>query len=189
MKALVMLVLVFLLAGCAAGQGGAGRTPSENTTTNGTEETTFYKEETTVLPGPEGLPRPPDTTLSSGGQEVKGTLGSYCWTSGRTGICSDTFFIVPARKKTLMVPPGSEMVFRYGGQRSPKKVGATASPISKNDTSSASPDPNRSRSLKVHGSGVERTIPVELPPGEYVVDVFITVQQGDATYYFRIMVE
>jgi hypothetical protein len=189
MKALVTLVLVFLLAGCAAGQGGTGRTPSEDTTTNSTEETTVYKEETTVLAGAEGLPRPPDSTLRYGGQEVKGTLGSYCWTSGNSGGCADTFFIVPARKKTLMVPSDSEMVFRYGGQRPPKKVGATASPISKNGTSSASPDPNRSRSLKAHGSGVERTIPVELPPGEYVVDVFITVRQGDATYYFRILVE
>ena len=82
------LVLVLLLAGCAAGQGDAGRTLSEETTANGTEETTVYKEETTVLVGAEG-----------------------------------------------------------------------------------------------------RTIPVELPAGEYVVDVFITVQQGDATYYFRIVVE
>jgi len=45
------------------------------------------------------------------------------------------------------------------------------------------------RSLQAHGSGVERTLPVELLPGEYVVDVFVTLQQGDATYYFRVMVK
>jgi hypothetical protein len=74
MKALMTLVLV-LLAGCAAGQGGAGRTLAEETSANGTEETTAYKEETTVFE--EGnFPRPPDSTLSYGGQEVKGTLGS-----------------------------------------------------------------------------------------------------------------
>jgi len=75
------------------------------------------------------------------------------------------------------------------GQRPPKKVGATASPLSKNDTSSASPDPSRSHSLKAHGSGVERTIPAELPPGEYVVAGHVTEPQGGASYFFRVMVE
>ena len=59
----------------------------------------------------------------------------------------------------------------------------------KNDTSSASANLNRSRSLKAHGSGVERTIPAELPPGEYVVDVHVTEPQGGASYFFRVMVE
>jgi hypothetical protein len=75
------------------------------------------------------------------------------------------------------------------GQKPPKKVGATASPLSKNGTSNVSPDPDRSRSLKAHGSGVERTIPVELPQGEYVVHVHVEEQQGGASYFFRITVE
>jgi hypothetical protein len=183
------LVLVLFLAGCAAGQGDAGRTLSEETTANSTEETTVYKEETTVLGGAEDLPRPPDSTLSYGGREVKGTLGSYCWSSGKSGVCADSTFIVPPRKKTLTVPSGSEIVFRYGGQTPPKKLGAAAYPLSKNDTSSASPDPSRSHSLKAHGSGVERTIPAELPPGEYVVHVYVEVPQGGASYFFRITVE
>jgi hypothetical protein len=195
LKALMTLVLVLLLAGCAAGRGEAGRTLPEETTANGTEETTVYKEEMTVFIGAEGLPRPLDITLSYGGREVNGTLGSYCWSSGKSGVCADSFFIVPPRKKTLTVPSGSEVVFRFGGQTPPKKLGAAAYPLSKNDSSSASTDPSRSHSLKAYGSGVERTIPVELPPGEYVVDVFIQVPQttsrdvNDATYYFRIMVE
>jgi hypothetical protein len=183
MKALMTLVLVLLLAGCAAGRGDAGRTLAEDATTaNGTAETTIQQEAG-------GRMRPPDSTLSYGEQEVRGTLGSYCWSLRSSSLCADTFFLVPPRKKTLTVPSGSEMVFRYGGQRPPKKVGAGASPLSKHGTSTASPDLNRSRSLKTHGSGVERTIPVELPPGEYVVDVFVTVQQGDAVYYFRVMVK
>jgi hypothetical protein len=104
-------------------------------------------------------------------------------------VCADGPFITPPRKKMLTVPSGSEMVFRYGGQKPPKKVGATASPLSKNGTSNASPDPDRSRSLKAHGSGVERTIPVELPQGEYVVHVHVEEQQGGASYFFRITVE
>jgi hypothetical protein len=184
MKGLMTLVLGLLLAGCAVGQGdGADSTIAE-------EETTAHsvREETTVLTGGD-LPRPPKSTLSYGGREVKGTLGTYCWGDGGTQVCADTAFIVPPRKKTLTVSSGSEVVFRYGGQRPPKKVGARASPLSKNDTSSASANLNRSRSLKAHGSGVERTIPAELPPGEYVVDVHVTEPQGGASYFFRVMVE
>jgi hypothetical protein len=182
MKVLMTLVLVLFLGGCAAGEGGAGSTTTQ-------EEITAYKEETTVLGGAEGFPRPPDSMLSYGGREVKGALGTYCWGDGGTQVCADTAFIVPARKKTLTVPSGSEVMFRYGGQRPPKKVRARASPLSKNDTSNASANLNRSRSLKAHGSGVERTIPAEVPPGEYVVDVHVTEPQGGASYFFRLMVE
>jgi hypothetical protein len=194
MKVLLTLVLVvLLLAGCAAVQGGAGQTLAEETTANGTEETTAYKEETTVLKEEGNLPQPPDSTLSYGGQEVKGLLGTYCWFSGGSGACADAPPITPPRKKTLTVPSGSEMVFRYGGQSPPDTVEAGAAPLKARavpeSTSTASPTINRSRSLKALGSGVERTILVELPQGEYVVDVFLKVHKDDASYYFRIMVE
>jgi hypothetical protein len=45
------------------------------------------------------------------------------------------------------------------------------------------------RTLEAHGSGVQRTVPAELPPGEYVLEVSVKEQQNDASYYFRIMVE
>jgi hypothetical protein len=191
MKALMMLVLVLLLAGCAAGQGNAGRTPAEEeTTANGTEETTVYKEETTVLRAQRNPPQPPDSTLSYGGREVKGTLGSYCWFSGNSGGCADTFrVLVPSKERTLSVPSGSEMVFHFGGQSSAYKVkGATAYPINTINKWGVKPGSSH-RALKAHGSGIERAISAELLPGEYVVDVFITMRQGDATYYFRVMVE
>jgi hypothetical protein len=184
MKALMTLVLSLLLVGCAAGQGNAGRTlAEEETTANGTEETTVLTEEG-------NLPQPPNSTLSYGGREVTGTLGSYCWFSGNSGGCADTFRILkPSKERTLTVPSGSEMVFHFGGQDSAYKVeGATAYPINEIDKWGAKPGSSQ-RALKTHGSGIERAIPAELPPGEYVVDVFITVRQGDATYYFRIMVE
>ena len=70
MKVFMTLALVLLLAGCAAGRGdGAGSTT--------TEETTAYKDETTVLTAGD-FPRPPKSTLSYGGREVKGALGTYC---------------------------------------------------------------------------------------------------------------
>ena len=197
MKVLMTLVLVLLLAGCAAGQGGAGQTPAEETTANG-------KEETTIQQGAGGnLPRPPDSTLSYGGQEVKGSLGTYCWFSDGSGGCADAPPITPPRKRTLTVPSGSEMVFRYGGQNPPDKVNATAFSLNKKGQLRLPPSHKKGQPgplttptplttgypLEAHGSGVDKTIPVELPPGEYLLDVFLREQQNDASYFFRIMVE
>ena len=156
-------------------------------------ETALEEEKITAQQGAGDLKRPPDSTLSYGGREVKGSLGSYCLSGNSGGTCVDAGLIVPPREKTLTVPSGSEMVFRYGGQRPSGRVQAVAIPLTKTARSTASPDPNRSeRSLDAHGSGVERTIPVGLPPGEYLVNVFVIVvvePQNDAAYWFRVMVE
>ena len=185
MKALRTLVLALLLAGCAVERGdGAGSAPTqEEPTANATEETTVLQEKTTVLATPE----PPDSTLSDGGREVKGTLGSYCWSSGNSGTCVDSIGPpIGGKQETLTVPPGSEMVFRYRGKSPPKTVEAGAYSLNKlKKAGVVRPD----RALKAQGSGVQRTIPAELPPGEYILEVFVKVQQGDASYYFRIMVE
>ena len=184
-----VVVLVLLLAGCALGQGdGAGSTTTqEETTVNGSEETTVYKEETTVLAGAGDFPQPPDSTLSYGGREVKGTLGSYCWFSGNSGGCADSVWpLIPSKQKTLTVPPDSEMVFRYGGQSPPNTVEVRAYSLKKlQKAGTMHPD----STLKAHGSGVQRTISAGLPPGEYVLEVFVREQQDDASYYFRVMVE
>ncbi len=91
------------------------------------------------------------------------------------------------RKKTLIVPSGSEMVFRYERQRPPNKVSATAykllAKVQPNGTRMGSERP-----LNVHGSGVERTIPVHLPPDKYLVTVGITEPQGQVEYIFRVTV-
>ena len=82
---------------------------------------------------------------------------------------------------------GSEMVFRYGRQRPPNTVNATAyTLLGRVDASGGGLGPERS--LKIHGSGAERTIPAELPPEEYLV-VSITEPQGDVPYAFRVMVQ
>src|SRR5829696_2796649 len=175
MKVLMTLVLVLLLTGCAAGQGWAGRTPAEETTASGTEDTR-------VQEGAGGLKRPPESTLSYGGQEVKGQLGSYSWSSGRSVVYSDsTGPPVRSKQKTLTVPSGSEMVFRYGGQNPPKTVEAGAYSLNK----LKNPNPKGGvyrydHKLNTQGSGVQRTIPAEMPPGEYVLDVSVKEQQGGA---------
>jgi hypothetical protein len=184
MKALMTLVLVLLLAGCAAGQGGAGRTPTEETTAHNAGE-----EETTVLKGEGNLPRPPDSTLSYGGQEVKGTLGSYCWSYRSTSVCADSIGpTIASKQKTLTVLPDSEMVFRYGGQNPPKTVEAGA--YSLNELMNKKGGVVRyDHTLNTQGSGVQRTIPAEMPPGEYVLDVLVEEQQNGADYYFHVMVD
>ena len=195
MKVLMTLVLVLVLAGCAAGRGDGGSTIAK-------EETTARSagEETTVQQGAGNFPRPPDSTLSYGGQEVKGAVGSYCWSRGSSGLCADTAGVWPGRKRTLTVPSGSEVVFHFGGQGPPDRVNASASSPPDKVMASASPWPekgastastaqNRRRSLKTLGSGVEKTIPVELPPGAYLLNVIVLTQQGDAGYAFRIMVK
>ena len=187
MKALMTLVMALILAGCAAARGdGAGSaTKQEEPTANATEETTVYSEETTVL----AIPEPPDSTLSYGEREIKGALGSYCWSSGNSFVCADsTGPPMGGKQETLTVPPASEMVFRYGGQDPPKTV--EAGTYSLNKLKKAGGVVHHDHSLKAHGSGVQRTIPAKLPPGEYVLEVSIGAnEQNGADYYFRILVE
>ena len=195
----IVILSAFALHSLFASDSGkedfAEETEEMTQATETTEETTAYKEETTALEettglqGASDLDRPPDSTLSYGEQEVRGRLGSYCW--GDT--CADMAYPMRPPKQTLTVPSGSEMVFRYGGQKSPDRLETHVNLLDKKDTSSASGNSKLSRSLKALGSGVERTIPVELPPREYVVDVYVEESQplglGQADYYFRIMVE
>ena len=152
------------------------------------EETTAYQEETTSLQNEGELASPPDATLSYGGRVVRVSVSaSYCWSSAEGAMCADGVATLPPRKQTLHVPSGSEMVFRYEAPRPPNKVSVSVRSFDEGlfmGEPAASP-----RSLKSHGSGVERTIPAELPPGEYGVYVYVKDPQGDPYYLFRVMVE
>ena len=115
-------------------------------------------------------------------------LGSYCFSGNSGGTCVDASWpLIPSKQKTLTVPPDSEMVFRFGRQDPPKTVEARAYSLKKLQERIPAMRPDST--LEAQGSGVQRTIPAELPPGEYVLEVSVTVQQGDSSYYFRIMVE
>jgi hypothetical protein len=70
MKFFMTQVPMLFLAGCAAGEGdGAGSTTTQE------ERLLPTREETTVLKGKSNFRRPPESTLSYGGHEIKGTLG------------------------------------------------------------------------------------------------------------------
>ena len=135
---------------------------------------------------PPPAPEPPDSVLLFGGRAVTGELGSYCWSSGSGGSCVDAVYpLVPGKEKALVVPAGSEMVFDYGGEAQPGSVRAGAEPLG----ADGKPADSLSSPLKVDGSGGRVTIPAELPAGDYVVDVFVAVPQGDASYFFRVVVQ
>lgn len=142
------------------------------------------------LPGPE----PPDATLSFGERTVTGSLGSYCWSLG----CLDAAFpadesgaLIPPNTDTLVVPAGSEMVFDFGDWRS-SSVGATAYPLDQGDSPSTGPEERqgmpKGKRLRVEGAGGETRISGDLPPGAYLVDVFVLVEQGDVSYSYNVSV-
>ena len=187
---LSVFALPKLLVSGPGNQGSAEQATQETTqATETTEETTAYGEEgTTVLQEEAVLEAPPDSTLSYGGNVVRVSVSaSYCWSTAEGAMCADGVATIPPRKQTLYVPSGSEMVFRYEAPRPPKKVSVSAASFDRTDMFGG-PRGSR-RSLKAHGSGVERTIPAELPPGEYGVYVYVTDPQGDPYYLFRVMVE
>lgn len=93
--------------------------------------------------------------------------------------------LVPGKEKALAVPAGSDMVFDYGGEGPPDAVRAGAEPLGPG----GEPAGASSRRLETGGSRDRVAIPAELPTGVYVVDVSVTVPEGDASYYFRVVVE
>lgn len=134
--------------------------------------------------------KPPESTLSYGGQTATGVLGSFCWArttggEGESGTgCFDVAEVpVPPKEKTLAVPAGAALEYDYGGERRPNSVEAGAYPLIRGETGEAI------EQLEIRRSADGVRIPAELPAGSYVIDVFVYVPEGDASYYFRALVE
>lgn len=153
---------------------------------------------TVLLSGCVAAGEPPGGTLSSEGRTVTGLVGSYCWYSRCVDggfTVDEAGFRVPPGKKALAVDAGSGMIFGFEG-RDPSSVRAEAYPLNP-ATDPSSPGDARplrpeqgatGRKLRVGGADERTRISVNLPPGEYVVDVFAQVPQGDATYAFHVSV-
>ena len=189
--------LSFLMVAAAAGCAGAGGPPSAQEEEEGPGGTAREAtREATAASAPErtaesAVPpefdaEPPDSTLGSGDRAVAGVLGSYCWSSGSVASCVDgAYNPVPGEGETLVVPASSDMVFDYGGEEPPDAVRAGAEPLGPGGESTGSSP----RPLATGGSGDRVTIPAEVPAGVYVVNVSVQVPEGDASYYFDVVVE
>jgi hypothetical protein len=151
-------------------------------------------------------PNPPHSTLTLGTRTITGVLGSYCWESVSGAAetfarCADAAGMpIPRQDEALTVPRGWVLVFDYGGKGRPASVGARAYPLEQKRgappgrTGGALLVPRAGRpALEANGLGVNRLgdraqVPVKLSAGEYVVEISIVVPEGDAAYYFRVVV-
>ena len=189
-KLVALIAIVFFLAECGS---QAEKAPSDH---SGGQQRTATNEEPSIS-------KPPQSPLSFGGRTVIGEIGSYCWSSpGSPATCADAAGIPVAREQqTLTVPTGSVLMFDYGGEGRPDSVEARAYPLKQEKQWLPGPEgtrlmrPEEGRSvlvtedLKVHQEDDRITIPAELSPDEYVVEVLVGVPEGDASYYFRVNVE
>ena len=155
---------------------------------------------------PPGTTKPPDSVLILGKHTVTGVLGSYCWESSSGGTetvskCVDAARIsVPREGKALTVPRDWVLVFDYGGRGWSASVDVGAYSLERGKISPDGPAEgaplvrNQERSalgaknLPVSRLGERVQIPVKLAAGEYVVEVSVRVPEGDAAYYFRVVV-
>jgi hypothetical protein len=162
---------------------------------------------TTTSEAPSHTTKPPDGVLILGKHMVTGVLGSYCWESASGGSetvsrCADVAGIpVPPEDETLTVPRGWVLVFDYGWRGWSASVNVGAYPLDRQGKASL-PGPHRgapsvrgerrraseAKDLRVSRLGERVQIPVKLAAGEYVVEVSVRVPEGDAAYYFRVVV-
>ena len=179
----LLLVAAALVApydcGMPAGSGDAGDSSETTTTEEKSNEPTLM----------DGGSRPPDSTLSYGGETARGALGTYCWKSG----CADSVGIV-AYKDELRIPAGANMTFAYEGRKLDSiavvayRIGPGNQPEQMGRKILLIPA-GRGSELPARRSENRAKITAVLPAGRYVVDVFATMPGGDASYGFLIAVE
>ena len=185
------LPLLIVLRAAVAGCGGAGGPGAAEGSRGSSEDAAGSggptSSEPTAVPS-RSEAEPPGSTLGYGDRTVAGVLGSYCWSSGSSATCVDGAYLPGSgEEEPLAVPADSEMAFDYGGEGPPGGVRAEAEPLGPDGEPTTG---SSSRPLATDGSAGGRvTIPAALPAGDYVVDVFVQVPEGDASYYyFRVAV-
>jgi len=142
--------------------------------------------------------RPPESTLSYGGDTITGALGTYCWGSASGSLCVDKAGY-PVSEETLTVPTGSTLTFAYGGRKldslniSAHRIGRGYQLKEINGSSVLVPNEgsegHTATRLHIHRVENRAHVAAVLPAGEYVVAAFVRVPQGDAVYGFRVVVE
>jgi hypothetical protein len=183
------LVLTFFAAALVVFLSGCGATQD-----SGSKDGSKPPEKTEVS----GSSRPPQSTLSYGGETVTGALGTYSWSSDSGSICADAVG-VPVNEETLTVPAGSTLTFAYGGKKldslsvSADRIGRGNHLERMGNVSVLVPNEGskgyRTIQLQTHRFGNRAHVAAELPAGKYAVAAFVRVSQGDALYGFRVVVE
>ncbi len=186
------VAIAVLVAGCSAATGPDDTGGRETSEARGEDP----KPPTTVMsPTTLMFAEPPGSTLSYGGETVEGGLGSYCWTKGGSGGCSDAFAIIVV-EEALEAPAGATLSFAYKGKAldslsvAAYKAGREGGGGGREDDVFLPPSRGGgAKDLRVRRSGTRARIVADLPPGEYVLDVFARMPQGDASYGFRLILE
>ena len=142
------------------------------------------------------LDRPPALTASAGAQSAALRLGTNCWTSpGGPGLCADAFGIITGR---VALPAGAGGVVVVSGDLSVAgasvvtgwAISRPAEPLADGDDWLAwSPAGDDRVTLEIALSGDALTFDADLPPGRYVVALFLDFPQGDASYGLLLDVE
>lgn len=112
------------------------------------------------------------------------------------GICADPLGLkVAPERGTLNVPAGAVMEFDYGGKSTPESTHASAYLLDLTDIKDdgggnkildpARPHP-KERRLRVRDSKEKMEVLANLPAGEYVLDFFVHIPEGDVSYFFRV---
>ncbi len=192
--ALLLALVGIALAGCAQDVGEAPTNPEAPNRTTTNEE------------GHSGTIKPPGGVLILGKHTVTGVLGSYCWesASGATETvsrCAAAAGIpVPPEDEALTVPRGWVLVFDYGGRGWSASVDAGAYPLDRAKGSLSGSDSGaplvrsegrsalEAKALRVSRLGERVQIPAKLAAGKYIVEVSVRVPEGEAAYYFRVVV-
>lgn len=183
---LLFVAFALLVPGCAAATG-----PDDT----GGGETSKARREVSVPPTTMMFPEPPGSTLSYRGETVEGGLGTYCWLMGGSGGCADAFAVILG-EETLDAPAGATLSFVYRG-KALDSLSVAAYRAGREDAGGGREDgeflpPYKGggvKDLRVRRSGTRARIVADLPPGEYVLDVFARMPQGDASYGFRLILE
>lgn len=81
-------------------------------------------------------------------------------------------------EEALRAPSGVALTFAYEGDR-----------LDSLDTTASSVDGRAQEDLRTRLSGTRARVVADLPPGEYLIEAFATMPEGDATYGFQLVVE